>query len=157
MENKYFLFSSVENNKLVRIIQIAFGLVCLAVAVFWLVFNIRSLQTNGTLWITIIFLSVFGLYQIWSGLGRATRFIEISSDRIRLKKTIILPAVEMQASEIQKIEMYPFNLIFILRAKKRIILRFSTTYQETNEKVKDELIVFGELNSIEVEFVKEEL
>jgi HAMP domain-containing protein len=157
MESKYFLLSSVENNKVVRIIQIAFGLVCLAVAVFWLVFNIRSVQTNSTLWITIIFLSVFGLYQIWSGLGRATRFIEISADRIRLKKTIILPTVEMRAEEIQKIEIYPFNLIFILKAEKRIILRFSTTYQETNEKVKDELLVFGELNSIEVEFVKEKL
>jgi HAMP domain-containing protein len=157
MENKYFLLSSVENNKVVRIIQIVFGLVCLAVAVFWLVFNIRSVQTNSTLWITIIFLSVFGLYQIWSGLGRATRFIEISSDRIRLKKTIILPTIAMRAEEIQKIEIYPFNLIFILKAEKRIILRFSTTYQETNEKVKDELLVFGELNSIEVEFVKEKL
>ena len=157
MEKKYFLLSSVENNRVIRIIQIVFGIVCLAVAIFWLIFNIRSLKTEGTLWITIIFLSVFGLYQVWSGLGKATRFIEISSDRIRLKKTIILPAVEMSIGDIQKIEIYPFNLIFFLKAKKRLILRFSTTYQETNEKVKDELLVFGELNSIDVEFVEEKL
>ena len=157
MEKKYFLLGSVENNRVIRIIQIVFGIVCLAVAIFWLIFNIRSLKTEGTLWITIIFLSVFGLYQVWSGLGKATRFIEISSDRIRLKKTIILPAVEMSVGDIQKIEIYPFNLIFFLKAKKRLILRFSTTYQETNEKVKDELLVFGELNSIDVEFVEEKL
>lgn len=157
MEKKYFLLSSVENNRVIRIIQIVFGIVCLAVAIFWLIFNIRSLKTGGTLWITIIFLSVFGLYQVWSGLGKATRFIEISSDRIRLKKTIILPAVEMSVGDIQKIEIYPFNLIFFLKAKKRLILRFSTTYQETNEKVKDELLVFGELNSIDVEFVEEKI
>lgn len=157
MEKKYFLLGSVENNRVIRIIQIVFGIVCLAVAIFWLIFNIRSLKTGGTLWITIIFLSVFGLYQVWSGLGKATRFIEISSDRIRLKKTIILPAVEMSVGDIQKIEIYPFNLIFFLKAKKRLILRFSTTYQETNEKVKDELLVFGELNSIDVEFVEEKI
>ena len=157
MEKKYFLLGSVENNRVIRIIQIVFGIVCLAVAIFWLIFNIRSLKTEGTLWITIIFLSVFGLYQVWSGLGKATRFIEISSDRIRLKKSIILPAVEMSVGDIQKIEIYPFNLIFFLKAKKRLILRFSTTYQETNEKVKDELLVFGELNSIDVEFVEEKL
>jgi hypothetical protein len=157
MEKKYFLLSSIENNRVIRIIQIVFGIVCLAVAIFWLIFNIRSLKTEGTLWITIIFLSVFGLYQVWSGLGKATRFIEISSIGIRLKKTIILPAVEMSAGDIQKIEIYPFNLIFFLKAKKRLILRFSTTFQETNEKVKDELIVFGELNSIDVEFVEEKL
>jgi hypothetical protein len=157
MENKYFLLSSVENNRVIRIIQTVFGIVCIAIAIFWLIFNIRVLQTNGTLWITIIFLSVFGLYQVWSGLGRATRFIEINSDRIRLKKTIILPPVEMSAADIQKIEIYPFNLIFFLQTKKRLILRFSTTYQETNEKVKDELLAFGEFNSIEVEFVKEKI
>ena len=157
MEKKYFLLGSVENNRVIRIIQIVFGIVCLAVAIFWLIFNIRSLKTGGTLWITIIFLSVFGLYQVWSGLGKATRFIEISSDGIRLKKTIILPAVEMSVGDIQKIEIYTFNLIFFLKAKKRLILRFSTTYQETNEKVKDELLVFGELNSIDVEFVEEKI
>ena len=63
----------------------------------------------------------------------------------------------MSIGDIQKIEIYPFNLIFFLKAKKRLILRFSTTYQETNEKVKDELLVFGELNSIDVEFVEEKL
>jgi uncharacterized membrane protein len=157
MEKKYFLLSSVENNRVIRIIQIVFGIVCLAVAIFWLIFNIRSLKTEGTLWITIIFLSVFGLYQVWSGLGKATRFIEISSDGIRLKKTIILPSVVMSVGDIQKIEIYPFNLIFFLKSKKRLILRFSATYQETNEKVKDELLVFGELNSINVEFVEEKL
>jgi hypothetical protein len=157
METKYFSFSSVENNKLVKIIQIVFGIVCLAVAIFWLIFNIRSLKADGTLWITIIFLSGFGLYQVWTGLGKATRFIEISSDKIRLKKTVILPAVEITLGEIQKIEIFPFNLIFFLKTKKRIILRFGTTYHETNEKVKHEILSFAELNSINIEIVEEKL
>jgi hypothetical protein len=157
METKYFTLSSVENNTLIKIVQIAFGIVCIFVAIFWLIFNIRSKNSNGTLWITIIFLSGFGFYQIWSGSGKATRFIEICSDRIRLKRTVFLPSVEMSAEDLQKIEIYPFNLIFFLNEKKRIVLRFSTTYPETNEKVKDEILSFAELNKINIEFVEEKL
>ncbi|MGD0754140.1 MAG: hypothetical protein ABR927_03685 [Bacteroidales bacterium] len=157
METKYFSLGSVENNRIVKIIQIVFGIVCLAVAIFWLIFNIRSLKADRTLWITIIFLSGFGFYMIWAGLGKATRFIEISSDKIRLKKTILISALEMQVSEIQKIEIFPFNLIFFLKTKKRILLRFSTTYYETNEKIKDEILSFAELNAINAEIVEEKL
>lgn len=157
MGKKYFSLGSVENNRLIKIIQIIFGIVCFTVAIFWLIFNIRSLKADGTLWITIIFLSGFGFYQVWAGLGQATRFIEISSDKIRLKKNIMLPAVEILPGEIQKIEVYPFNLIVYLKTKKRIFLRFGTTYHETNEKIKDEILSFAELNSINTEIMEEKL
>jgi hypothetical protein len=157
METKYFSFGLPENNKIVKIIQIVFGVACLAVAIFWLIFNIRSVRADRTLWITLIFLSGFGFYQVWAGLGKATRFIEISSDRIRLKKTILLSAIEIPAEDIEKIEIFPFNLIFSLETKKRIVLRFSSTYHETNEKIKDEILVFAELNSLSVEIKEEKL
>jgi hypothetical protein len=157
MESKYFSLSSVENNRLVKIIQIIFGILCIAVAICWLIFNIRSIKAAGTLWITIIFLSGFGLYQVWAGLGKAIRFIEISSDKIRFKRTILLPPVELPVEAIQKIEIFPFNLIFILKVEKRILLRFSSTYTETNEKIKDEILSFAELNSINIEIVEEKL
>jgi hypothetical protein len=115
------------------------------------------MKSDGTLWITIIFLIGFGFYQIWSGLGKATRFIQIGSDIIRLKRTVLFPALEIPSETIQKIELYPFNLIFFLKEKKKIMLRFSTTYLETNEKVKDEILSFAELNKINLEFVEEKL
>jgi hypothetical protein len=157
MEKKYFPLGGAQNNKLVKIIQIVFGLACLAIAVFWLIFNIRSLKADRTLWITIIFLSGFGFYMIWSGLGMAIRFFEINSDKIRLKKSILFPAIVIPAAEISKIELYPFNLIFILKSEKKITLRFGATYQETNEKIKDEILSFAESNSIDSELVEEKL
>jgi hypothetical protein len=157
MDKKYFPLSSVENNRVVKIVQVAFGFVCIAVAVFWLIFNIRSMKTYGKLWITIIFLSGFGFYQIWAGIGRAIRFIEISSDTIRLKKTAVFPTVVISASEIQKIEVFPFNLIFILKTGGKNVLRFSSTYHETNEKIKEEICRFTEINSISIENIEEKL
>jgi hypothetical protein len=157
MEKKYFSLSTVENNKVVKIIQVVFGIVCLAVAIFWLLFNLRSLKADRTLWITIIFLSGFGLYMIWSGLGRADRFIEISSDKIRLKKTIMFPPIELPIEDIFKIEIFPFNLIFFLKNGKKIILRFSSSYHETSEKVKDEILNFAELNNVKTEITEEKI
>jgi len=157
MEIKYYSLSTTENNRLIKIIQIVFGVVCFAVAIFWLIFNIRSLKADGTLWITIIFLSGFGFYQIWSGLGRTTLFIEIGADYIRLKKNPVLPSVKIRTGDIEKIELFPLNVIFFLKSRKRIMLRFGTTYYETNEKVKDEILGFAETNDIPLEIVEEKL
>ena len=157
METKQFYLSSVENNKVVKIIQVVFGILCVAVAIFWLIFNIRALKSDSTMWITIVFLTGFGFYQVWSGLGKATRFIEISSDKIRLKKTIILPPIELSADMIEKIEIYPFNLIFFLKTGRKLILRFSTTFYETSAKVKTTILTFSELNSINAEILEEKI
>jgi hypothetical protein len=157
MEKKYFLLSSAENSKLVKIIQIVFGIICIAVAVFWLIFNVRSLKADKTLWITIIFLTGFGVYQVWAGLGKATRFIEFSSDKIRLKKSIFLPAIDLPASDIQKIELFPLNIIFYLKSQKRILLRLGTSYQETTEQIKDEILAFADSGSVYTEIKEEKL
>jgi len=157
METKTFYLSSVENNRVVKIIQIIFGTLCIGVAVSWLIFNIRSLKADSTLWITIIFLAGFGFYMIWSGLGRATRFIVIGPEKIQLKKTIMLPPVEIIAGEIQKIELFPFNIIFFLKSEKRIMLRFNSTLYETNELIKDEILKYAGTNSINAEIKEEKL
>jgi hypothetical protein len=157
MDKKYFLLSSAENSVLVKIIQIVFGIICIAVAIFWLIFDARSIKADTTLWITIAFLTGFGVYQIWAGLGKATRFIEISSEKIRLKKSIFLPEMNITSQDIQKIELFPLNLIFFLKSQKKILLRLGTSYQETSEQIKDEILAFADLNSISIEIKEEKL
>jgi hypothetical protein len=157
MEKKYYSLSTSENNSFVRIIRIIFGMVCVAVAVFWIIYNIRLLKSDGMLWITIIFLTGFGFYQILSGLGQATRFIEIDNSSIRLKKYPVLPVVMMTAQEIEKIELFPLSIAFFLKSKRRILLRFGTTYYETNEKVKDEILSFAEVNNIFLEIIEDKI
>jgi hypothetical protein len=157
METKYFSLGTSENNRLVKVIQILFGLVCLAIAIFWLIFNIGSLRADGTLWITIIFLSGFGFYQIWAGLGRAKRFIEIAQDELRLKKNAILPVMEIRAADIEKIEIFPLNLIFFIRPKRKIFLRFGTTYTDNIEPIKNGINQFAADNNISIETKTEEI
>ena len=69
----------------------------------------------------------------------------------------MLPAINISAGEMEKVELFPFNIILFLKTRKRVMLRLGASYQETNEKIKDEILTFGELNSINVEFVEEKL
>lgn len=157
MGKQYFSLELNENNKVTKILRILFGVVCVAVSIFWLIFNIKSLKSDGTLWITIIFLSGFGFYQIWAGLGYATKFIEIGSDYIRLKKSAMLPATLISAGNIEKIELFPLNVIFFLKSRQKTLLRFGTTYPERMELTKNALIEFASSNNINLEFISEQL
>lgn len=156
-EIRYFPLNQVETSKVVRTIQIVFGFVCIAIAFYWMIFNIRSSSATGTIWVTIAFLSGFGFYQVWSGIGQAIRFIEIGKGKVRLKKTILLPAIEMDADGITKIEIFPFNFSFYLKSGKKIILRLSSTFYETNAMIKDEILNFSDENNIECELVEEKI
>jgi hypothetical protein len=157
MEKKYFLLGTVENSRIIKFIRIVFGMVCIIVAAFWINFNINTIKTDWTLWITILFLCGFGFFQIWSGLGYATRFIEIGQNAIRLKKNSILPVLDIVADDLEKIEIYPLNVIFFLKSKKTILLRLGTTFHEQNELILDEIIEFTKSNSIQFEVIEEKL
>ena len=156
MEKQYFSLEISESNRLTKIFQLIFGIICIVVAVFWLIYNIKSIKTNGTLWITIIFLVGFSFYQINAGLGRGTRFIEIGQNRIRLKKNSLFPAQEIKAEEIEKIESFPLNLIFFVKQGKTVILRFGTTFTDKIEPIKNGIKNFASTNNISVEFKTEE-
>jgi hypothetical protein len=157
MENKYYPLGNSEDNRIINSIRIVFGIICIGVAVFWLVFNIRSHETAGTSWITTIFLTGFGIYQILAGLGRATRFIEFGNDFIRLKKNAVFPPAVINVTEFERIELFPMNSIFILKSGKRIMLRFGAVNQDINENIKDEILTLADTNKISLEIKVEKL
>ena len=157
METRHFPLGSTESNRFVNFIRIVFGITCIIVALYWLYLNGQMVRNDGTLWITIIFMTLFGLYLIWAGLGKAYRFIEIGSDQIRLKKNPFFSPKMMLAADMGKIELYPLNVIFYFNKGKRSILRFGTTFYETNEKIKEEIIEFSNHNNIPLEIIEEKL
>ena len=157
METKYFSLGSVENSSAIKIIRSIFGLACIAISIFWLKFNISSAKADNSLWITVSFLSGFGLYQIMAGLGRTSRFIQIGPDKIILKKNAVLPAKEMVSSSIKKIEVFPLNLIFYIHNGRKIVLRFGTDYIDIIEPIKNEIEEFATTNSIDIEILAEDI
>lgn len=156
MEKSYFSLEVNKSNKIIRIFQIVFGIICAVVALVWLIINIRGVGANLTLIITIIFLLGFAYYQINSGLGKGEKFIEISQSAIKLKKNSVLPAQLIQASDIESIEVFPLKIDFKLKSGRTVILRFGTTFIDNIEMVKEKIKKFARMNKITHEILSEE-
>jgi len=157
MQKNYFSLETSEPSKFTRIIQVIFGIACIGIAVFWMIFNIGPAKENGTSWFTIIFLAGFGAYEIYAGFGKSAKFIETSPERIRLKKNSLLPVIEIKPDEIEKIESFPLSIIFFSRAGSKISFRLGTTYPEFIETIKTEITDFAMVNNIPLEVMKEEI
>lgn len=157
MDSDYFSLEVNKSNKLTRIFQLVFGIVCACVALIWFIINIKTLKTNGALLLTIVFLLGFAFYQVNSGLSHGEKFIEISQAAVRLKKNSIFPAQQLNASDIEKVEIFPLNVVFFLRSGKTVFLRFGTTFTDIIEPVRRRIKTFCEGNKIPFEFKSEEL
>jgi len=155
MERAYYSLEVNKSNRITRIFQLGFGIICAIVAVVWVFLDMDNLDRNGAFWITIIFLLVFAYYQIISGLGKAEKFISIENSGIKMKTNSILPTREINATEIEKIKIFPVNIIFMLKTGKPVILRFGTTFTDVIEPVKKEVESFGKTNLIEIEYRQE--
>jgi len=157
MKTSYFSLEVNKSNRLTRIFQLVFGIVCALVAIIWLIINFNSLTSNWSLVITIIFLLGFAYYQINSGLGRGEKFVEISQTRLKLKKNSLLPAQDINASEIERIEIFPLSMVITLRSGEKRILRFGTTFTDIIDPVKRGIETFCSENNISLEFKNEEV
>lgn len=157
MESNHFSLEVNKSNRFTRIFQVIFGIICAVLAVIWLIMNIKTLSTNGSLVLTIIFLLGFAYYLVNSGLGKGDKYIEIGRDSLRIKKNSIFPATEIKAGEIQKIEIFPLNIVFILKSGKKVLLRFGTYFTEVIEPVKTGVESFCEANGVPFEAINESL
>ncbi len=129
-----------DDNKIIRTIQIIFGIVLILIAVYWLIFNIRSFDVKGSLWITLIFVAGFGVYQIYSGLGYANKYIEFNDALLKIKTNSLTPAVEIDAPDIRVAEVFPLKIMLFLKSEKKVLIRLGVTDAEKIEIVKDEFI-----------------
>ncbi|HNW57138.1 MAG TPA: hypothetical protein PKM69_05155, partial [Bacteroidales bacterium] len=85
------------------------------------------------------------------------KYIEIGPDSITLRNNPFTSPVEMSATDLEKIDLHPMNVIFFIKTKKKVLLRFGSTFYETNEKIKDKIIDFAEQNNIPLEVIEEKL
>jgi len=157
METQYFSLELHRSNKLTKIFQLVFGIICAGVAVIWLILNLSTMKMTLGLALTVLFLLGFAYYQIVSGLGHAEKFIEVGGDKIRMKKNSIFPVEEVRADEVENVVIFPINIVFMLKSKKKIMLRFGTTYTDIINPAKDAIENFCQSNSLSYEERNEDL
>lgn len=157
MEKSYFPLGDSDDNRIVKILRITFGVACIIMSIWWLFYTLNAEKSNWSIGITILFLAGFGFYQIWAGAGKATRFIMVAGDMLTIKKNAMLPPVKISTGNISQIDIYPLSIVFHEKDGKKFLLRFGTINYETNEKIVDELILYAEENRIPYEVKEEEL
>jgi len=155
MEKKHFPLEAKDNSKFTRIFQIIFGILCIAIALYWAIFQFKSLEADPTMWITMIFLVGFGSYQVAAGFGKIKKFIDIEAERITLKQNSFLPKIDILPSDLQRIEIFPLSICFCMTKNKKMILRFGLSFTEIINPVKDAVTEFAGLNGIPIEEKKE--
>ncbi len=156
MENNYYSLEVNKGNRLTRVFQLIFGIVCALLAVTWIILNPDSFKWNTTL-LPVLFLSLFSWYMINSGLGKGEKYIEIERDSITIKKNSLFPARTFNAPEIERIEVFPLSLVLHLREGNKFLLRFGTTFTDLIDPVKRGIEEFCSLNNISAEFRNEEI
>ncbi len=156
MENSYYSLEVNKSNRLTRVFQLIFGIVCAVLAITWVILNPGSFKSYTSL-LPVLFLAVFSWYMINSGLGKGEKHVEIRHDQLRIKNISLFPARIFPAAEISKIEVLPLSILLFRKNKGKFLLRFGTTYIDVIDPVKSGLEKFCSRNNIPVEFISEEL
>jgi hypothetical protein len=154
---KEYSLGPAETGMAVKIVRIIFGIVCIGTAVFWMIFTLKAAAGKASLWVTVLFLTGFGMYQIWSAFGKAGRFIRIDDTFILLKKNSFMPVRKYFPADIDKIEIFTMSISFGLKSGKKDTLRFGNEYADHIDPVKEELEAFAGRNNIRTEVVRDEI
>ena len=157
MDRKLFFLEQRESSKVANIFQIILGALCIIISVYWIVFNIQSVKSDSRIWITCVFLILFGAYQLLAGAGRTKKYISTEPEKIILKQNSVLPAVELKPSDLEKIEIFPLSVCFRLKNRGTIRFRFGLSFSEIIVPVKNEIAEFAGLNNIPLEMKEEEI
>jgi hypothetical protein len=157
MEKEHFSLEISDDNRIIKVFRAFLGLLCIAIGIYWLLFNIGKGSQSSKQWITVAFLVGFGAYQIYAFLGLAVKFIEISSENIRLKKNSLSPVISFSPDQIRKIELFPLNVIFLYKSDKKVILRFGISDPGKVEDIKSKIVEFADSNGVNLEIMTEEI
>jgi hypothetical protein len=157
MEKEHFSLEISDDNRIIKVFRAFLGLLCIAIGIYWLLFNLGKEGQSSTQWISVAFLVGFGAYQIYAFLGLAVKFIEISSENIRLKKNSLFPVISFSTGQIRKIELFPLNVIFLIKPNKKVVLRFGISNLTKIEDIKRSIIEFADANGLPIEIMSEEI
>ncbi len=155
MEKKLYSLEMSNNNRLTRIFRFILGLLCIVIAIYWVVFNLKQSRYDWSSWASSIFLVCFGVYMIWTSFKYGFNFIEFEENIIRLKNNTFLPVKEIECVNISEIDIFPLKFVIHLKSGKKILTRFGLSDLERNENIKDELLRYAERYNIRAQLMNE--
>ena len=156
MENRKFSLEVIERNKITRVSESVFGLLCLAGA-SWYAISLQGPSSPGLSgWLAVIFLALFGIWEILSGAGLVSRYIWIGSDQITLRHRAWKPAVTIAPSDLTEVKFKPLAVDFLITGGNVISVRLGTYYSERSAQIMEAVEEFCVENRIKISGGKNE-
>ena len=140
-----------ESSRIVLVLQFIFGLICIGTALMWGVFILKGEGDFGVYWPATIFMAGFGLFQIFAGLGKTTRYITVEKQFITIKKYALLGATKVEAAKVDKISTDSTGFKIHIEGSETISFRFGLTQTDRAAIAIEALFLFAQENSIPID------
>jgi len=139
-----------DNTRMNRLLKTILGIVCI-IAAIWFVMNIKNTAASTTTsWIAVVFLGLFGLWEILSGAGFTERYIIIDRNNITIRRKPFTRPLILSPSEISNVEFRPLRIIFGLNTKRKITIELGTYNVERTASILEATGKFCKENMITV-------
>lgn len=151
------LLGEREDKALVKIMIIIFGILCIITAGWWAVFLVKYPGNENIFWLASIFLFLFGIYQLYSGLGYARRFISRRNGILYIRQNSLLPGREINSGRVSQLEVRSMDMVFHFDNSSRFRVKLGIRYPDLGQKIKSFIIEFAEDNNIDIFYKNEPL
>jgi hypothetical protein len=149
MDEKRYSIDLHENTKPGKVLKIVMGILCLTIAI-WFAYSIAGTRASvGTAWIAIVFLFLFSLWLIVTGLGYTDRYIIINENNIKLRKNILMPPVVFSPSSLSYVEFKPLRIDFAV-GEKKVSVRLGAYYPDQSSAIMQAVEEYCREKGIEV-------
>lgn len=150
MDNKYLSLDERPEKGFVSTLMVVFGILCFGTSAWWAYFLFNSPEQQSIYWVATIFLFLFGVYQVYAGLGYARRYIKIDGGKIIIRQNSFIPPRELEAGLISEIIIRSADIVFNYDKDRKIKLKLGIRYPDLGENIKSEIENYAEINKIEV-------
>jgi hypothetical protein len=149
MEKKYLSLDEKPEKGFVSILMVIFGILCLITSGWWAAFLLKTPEQQNSFWLATSFLFLFGLYQIYAGLGYARRYIKIDGGNIIVRQNSFFAPKAFEATLISNITIRAADILIKYENIKSFKLKLGIRYPDLGENIKNEIILYAEKNKIE--------
>lgn len=139
-------------GRFVRSLMILFGVLCIFTAGWWALYLIRNPLGINIYWVATLFLLLFGVYQIYAGLGNARRYIGIDDKNLIIRQNPLTRPKIFPAEKIRDIEIRKMDIVFTRDGERRYRLKLGMRYPGIREKVREAIDKFAVDNNINHEY-----
>ena len=144
MQHKQISLDDRPEKRMVRIIMVIFGFLCLFTSSWWTVYLLKLPDNNNNMfWVATLFLFLFGLYQIYSGLGFAARYMIFEEKTFIVRQNSLSVPKKFMSDDIKTVEIGPNDISLLFNDGKRYRIKLGLKYPDLGENIKKNIIEFA--------------